>query len=337
MQALTLFSTIYVGILLIQLASGQCDPEPRSCPCVPPDPAQVGIENRCCLSVRENLPPGSVIGNANDLALIDAVRNRTTMYVAPTDGLAGRLFSVNATTGAITTNVSIDREDITALSGVQGDCILFAIQPRDAGMPLTTVTALFGVVILDENDNRPQFVSNINVLNITVNENDAPNTLNCQDITELASLQVTDMDIGSNGEVTYKVAEGSGNDIFEVTDPMYPCVDNLVAMDREINASYSFVLVAMDGGNPPMMSNITVVFTLLDINDNPPRFSSGAREINVYENTSIGTVIYQFEAIDNDLETQPLKYELESNLGPFQINHKTLELSTLAIRNLLDV
>ena len=83
----------------------------------------------------------------------------------------------------------------------------------------------------------------------------------------------------------------------------------------------------MDGGNPPLSSNITVIFTLEDINDNSPMFLNQTTEISVRENASIGSVVYRFQAIDVDLETQPLTYDLmSSTLVPFLINHETGEL-----------
>ena len=84
----------------------------------------------------------------------------------------------------------------------------------------------------------------------------------------------------------------------------------------------------MDGGNPPLSSNITVIFTLEDINDNSPMFLNQTTEISVRENASIGSVVYRFQAIDVDLETQPLTYDLMSlTLVPFLINHETGELN----------
>ena len=116
-------------------------------------------------------------------------------------------------------------------------------------------------------------------------------------------------------------------------DPQLPCVDNLVPMDREnTSVSYSFILVAMDGGDPQMSSNITVIFTLEDVNDNAPVFLDPATNISVLENASIGYVLHQFNATDLDIETQPLRYSLmSSNSIPFQINPGTGELNLTSV------
>ena len=322
-HAMSIFTTLYLCVLLIHLTNGQCRTD---CPCVPPQPAPGG-ENRCCLSIRENLPSGSLVGNANDLALI-ADFMPVVYEFTPVDE-AGTLLNLNRTTGAITIVASIDRETF--------DCLEFVVRVRDAGdVPLAT-PGRFRVVIEDENDNRPQFQPSVSILNITVEENNAPNTLNCENqITELVNLHATDRDTGSNAEVTYKVAEGHGSVLFTVSNPQRPCVDNLVPLDRE-NTSilYSFILVAMDGGNPRMSSNITVIFTLEDVNDNAPVFPNTTVNISVFENATIGSVVYQFQATDLDLETQPLRYNLMySNPIPFQINQETGKLNLIRALNI---
>ena len=308
---------------IFHLANGQCRTD---CRCVPSQPAPGG-ENRCCLSIRENQPPGSLVGNANQLALIADFM--PAMYVFTPVDQAGTLLNLNRTTGAITTAAFIDGETV--------DCLQFVVRVRDAGdVPLAT-PGRFGVVIEDVNDNRPQFQPSVSILNITVVENDAPNTLNCgRRITELVNLQATDRDTGSNAEVTYKVAEGHGSALFTVNNPQHPCVDNLVPLDRE-NTSilYSFVLVAMDGGNPRMSSNITVIFTLEDVNDNAPVFPNATVNTSVLENATIGSIVYQFQATDLDLETQPLRYSLMySNPIPFQINQETGKLNLTRALNM---
>ena len=322
-HAMSLFATLYLGVLLIHLTNGQCRTD---CRCVPSQPAPIG-ENRCCLSIRENQPPGSLVGNANQLALIaDFV---PAIYVFTPIDQAGTLLNLNRTTGAITTAAFIDRETV--------DCLQFVVRVRDAGDVPLAAPGRFGVVIEDENDNRPQFQPSVSILNITVVENDAPNTLNCENrSTELVDLQATDRDTGSNAEVTYKVAEGHGSALFTVNNPQHPCVDNLVPLDRE-NTSilYSFVLVAMDGGNPRMSSNITVIFTLEDVNDNAPVFPNATVNTSVLENATIGSVVYQFQATDLDLETQPLRYNLMySNPIPFQINQETGKLNLTRALNM---
>ena len=309
--------------LLFHFANGQCRTD---CRCVPP--SQPSPEDRCCLYIRENLPAGSPVGNANNLTLIAGLN--AAMYEFTVNGELGALFNFNTTTGAITTAVPIDRENISSSPSVQGDCIGLSVRGLDRDGIRLTEFGQFGIVIEDVNDNRPQFESTVSVLNITVRESNAPSTLNCESsVIDLRTVRATDRDIGSNAEVTYKVTEDHGSTLFRVIDPHRPCVDNLVPMDREnTSISYSLVLVAMDGGDPQLSSNITVIFTLEDVNDNAPVFLNVTMDVNVRENVPIGFILRQFNATDLDLETQPLRYSLmPSDFIPFQINPGTGKLN----------
>ena len=223
-----LLQLISYCILLFHLVNGQCRTD---CACVPtgsPSP-----EDRCCLFINENLPPGSPVGNANDLPLI-ADFNADTFEFTPNNNELGTWFNFSETTGAITTAVTIDREAIS----VEDDCIGLTVRGVDGGGIRSNI-GRFGIVIQDVNDNRPQFDASVSILNITVQENNAPNTLNCDsNAITLRTVRARDSDVGINAQVTYKVAEGPGSSLFRVIDPQLPCVDNLVPMDRE-NTSVS--------------------------------------------------------------------------------------------------
>jgi hypothetical protein len=44
-------------------------------------------------------------------------------------------------------------------------------------------------------------------------------------------------------------------------------------IDRETDASFSFLLVAVDGGTPALTSSASVTVTVSDVNDNAPVFT----------------------------------------------------------------
>ena len=89
-----LFQLISSCILLVN-GHVQCRTD---CACVPtgsPSP-----EDHCCLFINENLPPGSPVGNANDLPLI-ADFSADTFEFAPNNNELGTLFNFSETTGVI--------------------------------------------------------------------------------------------------------------------------------------------------------------------------------------------------------------------------------------------
>lgn len=49
-------------------------------------------------------------------------------------------------------------------------------------------------------------------------------------------------------------------------------IQTLVVFDREDIDSYSFTVSAQDGGSPPTSTDVLVVVTVGDVNDNDPYF-----------------------------------------------------------------
>ncbi|XP_069748512.1 protocadherin-20 [Narcine bancroftii] len=117
------------------------------------------------------------------------------------------------------------------------------------------------ILLLDENDNSPVFSQP--VLDVAVEENQAPGTF-------LARVEASDADSGAMGSVTYALGPGA-LPIF-VLDTFSGALSVSATLDREEQEKYRLVVRAMDGGTPPRESTATVLLTVLDTNDNHPRF-----------------------------------------------------------------
>ncbi|XP_019117863.1 protocadherin-20 isoform X2 [Larimichthys crocea] len=117
------------------------------------------------------------------------------------------------------------------------------------------------VQVLDENDNAPVFDQAL--VKISVEENNPPNTF-------LTQLQATDQDSESRGEVIYLLG-GDAPGIFLV-DRVTGVLTVATSLDREEKETYRFIVRAVDQGTPRRESIATVVLTVLDRNDNSPRF-----------------------------------------------------------------
>ena len=86
-------------------------------------------------------------------------------------------------------------------------------------------------------------------------------------------MTAVDADIGDNGRITYSV-RGNGEhaaDKFSV-DPSSGLITASERLDRELAARYSFHVVAMDAGTPPLSSAVLVVVNIQDVNDHRPVF-----------------------------------------------------------------
>lgn len=112
-----------------------------------------------------------------------------------------------------------------------------------------------------------------------------------------------------NTLVEYSIISGNAENLFSVetsvmeSEASYRLVGSLVlnsALDRETAASHQLVLLASDHGAPYLNSTATVLITVLDVNDNPPVFSSPEYHVHVRESIPIGSHITEVSAKDCD-------------------------------------
>ncbi|KPP61763.1 protocadherin-20-like [Scleropages formosus] len=115
--------------------------------------------------------------------------------------------------------------------------------------------------VIDENDNGPVFQQPL--LDLFLEENNPPNTF-------LAKLHATDADSDVRGEVVYLL--GSDAPLIFALDRLTGVLVVSTSLDREQKEKYRFTVRAVDCGNPRRETIATVVITVLDRNDNSPRF-----------------------------------------------------------------
>ncbi|XP_076877652.1 cadherin EGF LAG seven-pass G-type receptor 1 isoform X2 [Brachyhypopomus gauderio] len=192
-------------------------------------------------------------------------------------------FRINPDTGAITTQIQIDYEDQASYT--------LAIIARDNGVPQKSDTTYVEIIVLDANDNAPQFVRDI--YRGTVVE-DAP--------VYMSVLQVaaSDRDSGSNGRVSYTFQggdDGEGDFFIEANSGIIRTARKL---DRENVATYNLKAFAVDKGVPPLKAAVDVQVTVLDINDNAPVFEKDELFIYVKENSAVGSTLARVSATDPD-------------------------------------
>ncbi|MFT7808077.1 protocadherin-20-like [Arapaima gigas] len=117
------------------------------------------------------------------------------------------------------------------------------------------------VQVTDDNDNAPVFEESL--VNLFIEENNAPNMF-------LTKLHATDEDSKERGEVVYLM--GSEAPSLFALDRVTGVLVVSTSLDREEKEKYQFTVRAVDRGTPRKETFATVTLTVLDQNDNSPRF-----------------------------------------------------------------
>ena len=175
------------------------------------------------------------------------------------------------------------------------------------------IVSYITIEVLDVNDNNPRFILNQNPVFFVMENGDAGE--------EVGSLiEVVDPDGGNNGTIHLSI---TSNVPFNVTHvkrnngQQFAEIKVVTPLDREIVATYEFLLQASDQGNPSRVTTMQVVVHVLDENDNPPRFCDDPPPnencmftFPVAENQEIQQVIATVEATDLDDGTNAeIRYE----------------------------
>ncbi|XP_069945615.1 putative neural-cadherin 2 isoform X3 [Cherax quadricarinatus] len=206
-------------------------------------------------------PPG------NDTILeISATDRDTTNYffyrVVEASGWGWEHFGLRAagSTGQLYATKTLDYEDETHRRGFR-----FLVQVTDMGRggwhdPRHLDAAWVTVHLRDVNDNPPVF--HRPHAHITVREDTAPGTL-------LAALRAHDPDMTGHQEVEYRLTGGWDSLTVDASGD----VTLVKSLDREApgGALGEAIIVAVDGGTPPLSSTATLTITVTDVNDCPPR------------------------------------------------------------------
>ena len=160
---------------------------------------------------------------------------------------------------------------------------------QDIGTPPQKSSRTFDVVVTDENDHAPVFSMTNYVQELTENNNYG-------DI--IVTVSATDSDIGRNSKIHFALLGDAWSNFMINSD-----TGDIMAMksfDREEKEFYEFHVLAVDGGEEPQTATATVSLTILDVNDNTPRFIQSYYEFEVAENQPKGLSIGDFIAEDPD-------------------------------------
>ena len=226
----------------------------------------------------ENTPSGSSIGSVHLEGLLPGFQQYLGFSTTSSS------FSVAPTSGEIHTRMPFDYEQVTAYNFTVA--VRFEI-PTESPPVLFLADVEVTVNILDENDNSPQFVNFPDSLSHPENRSSE------QLVTQ---IEATDIDSGDNSRLQYEIVNADANFRMDAGDGRLYVAASL---DREVQEEYTLIIRVSDTGEPVRSVEGIVVFTLLDINDNPPALTSGL-VYQVRERLPAGTEVFTITSEDLD-------------------------------------
>ncbi|XP_010123109.1 PREDICTED: cadherin-23-like, partial [Chlamydotis macqueenii] len=288
-------------------------------------------------NIYENSPPGTTVRMITAIDQ-DKGRPRGIGYTI-VSGNTNSIFALDYISGALTLNGPLDRENPFYSAGfiltVKGTELNDDRTPSNA-----TVTTTFNILVIDINDNAPEF--NSSEYSVAIPE------LAQVGFALPLFIQVQDKDEGPNSVFeVYLVGNNSNHFIISPTSIQGKAdirVRVAVPLDFETIPRYEFSLFANES-IPDHVGFVRVKINLINENDNRPIFSKTLYNISLFENTTVGTTVLQVHATDNDVGTygkvsyffsdDPDRFSLDKDTGVIlltaRLDFETTQRYTLTI------
>ena len=271
-------------------------------------PTGIAFQTPNTFSRVESTPPGTVLGSIAlqqplSTANIDSIRYNSSL---PLQFVT--LSSGNLDTSVEVINVSpFDYESGVHQYNFTVTAILALSAPSTETLAISTTVTLN---ILDVNDNAPVFTGlpSNNKYTAQVTEGQSANVL-------VFTVDATDADSGSNGEVVFRLADNMGGR-FKVGQTSGQIRTGSTLIDRETDSSFLLTVIATDQGTEHHSASAAVQVNVGDVNDNAPSLTSG-NTYTISEELPVGSVAFTVHAVDPDLGVNGfVKYSLAEGSPP---------------------
>ncbi|XP_075153661.1 dachsous cadherin-related 1 [Haematobia irritans] len=181
-------------------------------------------------------------------------------------------------------NMTLDRESTPNYT--------LSVVATDNGTPPLHASKTIYLRVTDINDNAPEFDRPLYEANVM--EISDPGT-------SILQVYAYDRDEGNNSAVTYSLVDtpDTHSQWFQI-DMYTGVITTRTHIDCETEPVPQLTVVANDNGHPPLSSNVTVLVTIHDVNDNEPIFDQSYYNVTVAENEAKGRCILKVSANDPD-------------------------------------
>ncbi|KAL5011917.1 hypothetical protein ScPMuIL_010468 [Solemya velum] len=248
----------------------------------------------------ENENPNYYVGNiASDIELWTSVpseefQSLTYSFLTQGNTHFSSYFKIDSKKSIMRTASKLDRE---VLCEYDLSCVLPLEVAVQSSVGVFFRRIKIEVILKDVNDHAPVFDKRS--VNLELSESSVVGTI-------LTLDGAVDKDIGNNSVQSYNLLPETSPFTVQFTKYMdgRSVVGLVVAeeLNREMEDTYSFQVIATDGGDPPKSDSLNVVVTITDYNDNPPTFLLPSYEVTVKEDTPKGSVIITLSATDADID-----------------------------------
>ncbi|CAB1337112.1 unnamed protein product [Coregonus sp. 'balchen'] len=164
------------------------------------------------------------------------------------------------------------------------------ISAKDKGSPRMEGHCSMQIDVEDVNDNYPEIILTSKPSPL---REDAPSG------TVVALVSARDLDSGNNGKVTLQLQRGYPFSLKPSFSNNYALVTSGV-LDRESSSEYNIEITATDSGSPPLTTKKTIPVSIIDVNDNPPKFTQPSYNVYLKENGLPGSMLSSVSASDLD-------------------------------------
>ncbi|XP_061007506.1 protocadherin beta-15-like [Dama dama] len=269
-------------------------------------------EREMTLKIPENCPPGSVfpLKNAQDL---DVGNNNIQNYsISPNSYF--HVSTRNRGDGRKYPELVLDKE----LDREKQALLRLTLTALDGGSPPRSGTTQVRILVLDINDNAPEFAQAH--YQVQVPENSPVGAL-------VVKVSARDLDTGTNGEVSYSLLYSSQamSPTFELNS-LSGEVRLIKKLDFETVSSYDLDIDAFDGGG--LSGKCSVFIEVVDVNDNAPELTISSLTSPIPENSPETEValfrIRDRDSGDNGKMTCSIQDDLPFILKPSEENFYTL-------------
>ncbi|EZA55620.1 Cadherin-related tumor suppressor [Ooceraea biroi] len=247
------------------------------------------------VALNESAPVGTKVLTVHATDKDSEDNSRLTYYLPDNE----RKFTIDPETGTITTAEPLRyREEIPKYN--------LTVVATDKGTPPRSATAYLVIHVNDVNDHEPVFQQS---------EYTAVLSELAPIGSFVASISATDADSGLNARIYYEFGSGNEQGWFAI-DGDTGLVTTVASLDREIQGSIELHVSAWDGGPNTKYASTHLKVTILDENDEAPRFAENIVEVTLSENTPLHSLVATLTAVDNDQGTNgSVAYSFHSSVS----------------------